>query len=754
MPPRTKQNSHGLGKSIINRKAKDARVDRKTLRYTEEAENLRSVTHEKDLDEFLNSAALADADFTADRAMANVKVITTTSIATSRQQNPFLLSSQEQEDVSKRQNRNKDALRVPRRPLWTAETTRDELEKNERENYLHWRRGLAELAEGEKLLLTPYERNIQVWRQLWRVIERSHLIVQIVDARNPLTFRCKDLEDYVSEVGVGPSAVIDEETGEMIPKQEKKGIRRSLLLINKAAWADYFDSQGVKYAFFSAADATAAQEQAEKQRRRELGLDDDDMPIQDAPIAHEDGEDDSEDDEGSETEQVEEDVKGLSPEDMLEDGPTGESAEDMGLEHELAAKATITDDDSEADDKEWQEDEEAQEAIAKDIASHWIVEPVHEEPEDPRTRVLTVLELEELFESAAPPLSAFASAFNPEPTKLMVGLVGYPNVGKSSTINALLGSKKVSVSSTPGKTKHFQTLPFSDKVTLCDCPGLVFPQFVNTEAELVCDGVLPIDQMREVSGPIDLICRRVPREILEGTYGIRIDVREVEDGGTGKVGWEDLLSAYAIARGLTRASFGMPDTSRAARYVLKDYVNAKLVFCHPPPGIDEDDFMEESRALKIAQQEADELAGKKKAPVTRVSKFADTFVPAAPTIPLGDSDVPAPGTRQATSKSINSKAASAPNRPASHKSRTLENQFFTDSGPFPKPVAKGAPGIGHEGGYSRTTMYPHTQAMGPDGLPVHDSSVVTMARLEAIKGNGKKHFKIKDGKKRSGRGYD
>lgn len=37
-----------------------------------------------------------------------------------------------------------------------------------------------------------------------------------------------------------------------------------------------------------------------------------------------------------------------------------------------------------------------------------------------------------------------------------VGLVGYPNVGKSSTINTLLENKKVSVSSTPGKTKHFQ----------------------------------------------------------------------------------------------------------------------------------------------------------------------------------------------------------------------------------------------------------------------------------------------------------
>lgn len=196
-------------------------------------------------------------------------------------------------------------------------------------------------------------------------------------------------------------------------------------------------------------------------------------------------------------------------------------------------------------DRDWEEAIDAQIAIKKDIASQKAAEVAEQTPEDPRTRVLTVLELEELFESAAPPLSDFATDFNPQPTKLMVGLVGYPNVGKSSTINALLGSKKVSVSATPGKTKHFQTLAFTDNVTLCDCPGLVFPQFVNTEAELVCDGVLPIDQMREVSGPIELICRRIPREILEGTYGIRIDVREVEDGGTGRVGWEDLLSAYA-----------------------------------------------------------------------------------------------------------------------------------------------------------------------------------------------------------------
>jgi large subunit GTPase 1 len=61
-----------LGRTIINRKAKDAKIDRKTLKYTEEAENLRSVTHERDLDEFLNNASLADADFTAGESFASV----------------------------------------------------------------------------------------------------------------------------------------------------------------------------------------------------------------------------------------------------------------------------------------------------------------------------------------------------------------------------------------------------------------------------------------------------------------------------------------------------------------------------------------------------------------------------------------------------------------------------------------------------------------------------------------------------------
>ena len=44
----------------------------------------------------------------------------------------------------------------------------------------------VETSEGQ---VAPFEKNIEVWRQLWRVIEMSDVVVQIVDARNPLLFR-------------------------------------------------------------------------------------------------------------------------------------------------------------------------------------------------------------------------------------------------------------------------------------------------------------------------------------------------------------------------------------------------------------------------------------------------------------------------------------------------------------------------------------------------------------------------------------
>jgi len=34
------------------------------------------------------------------------------------------------------------------------------------------------LEDDEALVLTPFEKNLEVWRQLWRVLERSDIVVQ------------------------------------------------------------------------------------------------------------------------------------------------------------------------------------------------------------------------------------------------------------------------------------------------------------------------------------------------------------------------------------------------------------------------------------------------------------------------------------------------------------------------------------------------------------------------------------------------
>jgi large subunit GTPase 1 len=82
---------------------------------------------------------------------------------------------------------------------------------------------------------------------------------------------------------------------------------------------------------------------------------------------------------------------------------------------------------------------------------------------------------------------------------------------------------------------------------LCDCPGLVFPQFATTKAELICDGVLPIDQMREHTGPVSLLVQRIPKSVLDATYGLTIHTTSSEDGGDGKVTAENFLIAHASA---------------------------------------------------------------------------------------------------------------------------------------------------------------------------------------------------------------
>src|SRR6266498_3734083 len=54
-------------------------------------------------------------------------------------------------------------------------------------------------------------------------------------------------------------------------------------------------------------------------------------------------------------------------------------------------------------------------------------------------------------------------------TSITVGVIGFPNVGKSSVINSLKRSKVCGVGATPGLTKSAQEIHLDKNIKLLDC---------------------------------------------------------------------------------------------------------------------------------------------------------------------------------------------------------------------------------------------------------------------------------------------
>ncbi|KAI2659083.1 hypothetical protein H4Q32_023282 [Labeo rohita] len=322
-------------------------------------------------------------------------------------------------------------------------------------------------------------------------------------ALNPLLFRCPDLEKYVKEVSVHKVNMLLLNKADLLTREQRR------------AWARYFQKEGIRAVFWSAL--------AEAQRLE----------------AEEKGEELMDQEDQSDTEQE----------------ATSKNDSDLREEHSTSQN-------EEKDESEQDEEEESEEARVCVDETEWQTcseesgdeDHTEEKPESTAassfynsSRLLRKDELLEMFKSVH-------SGPTCKDGQITVGLVGYPNVGKSSTINTIMRNKKVSVSATPGHTKHFQTLFVDPGLCLCDCPGLT-----------------------------------IPRTVLEGTYGVNIiRPREDEDPNRPPT-YEELLMAYGYMRGFMTAH-GQPDQSRSARYILKDYVNGKLLYCHPPPHINPKDF--------------------------------------------------------------------------------------------------------------------------------------------------------------------
>ncbi|KAL7867373.1 hypothetical protein AOLI_G00151870 [Acnodon oligacanthus] len=541
-----KKKAGGPGRALIRDRLGASRTGRRSDTWLHTSElndgydwgrlNLQSVTEQSSLDDFLATAELAGTEFIAEKL--NIKFVPA-------EARTGLLTAEEFKRIKKLHEDNRQFLRIPRRPHWDENTSPEVLQQAERDTFLTWRRELARLEEEQKLILTPFERNLDFWRQLWRVIERSDVVVQIVDARNPLLFRCPDLEKYVKEVSSHKVNMLLLNKADLLTREQRR------------AWARYFQNEGIRAVFWS---ALAEAKRLEGEER---------------------GEDVGENEELSDTEcsgateipSVSHSRTENSPAENEDDGKhAGEEDEEDSTE-EMFEDCTSEADWQTCSEASGDEGEDAQCKGSSDCASFYN-----------SSRLLHKDQLLDMFKSVH-------SGPACKEGQLTVGLVGYPNVGKSSTINTIFRNKKVSVSATPGHTKHFQTLFIEPGLCLCDCPGLVMPSFVSTKAEMICSGILPIDQMRD---------HTIPRAVLEGTYGINIiRPREDEDPDRPPTS-EELLTAYGYMRGFM-TTHGQPDQSRSSRYVLKDYVSGKLLYCHPPPHINAKDF--QPQHLKFARQD-------------------------------------------------------------------------------------------------------------------------------------------------------
>ncbi|GAA5831318.1 hypothetical protein JCM11251_007833 [Rhodosporidiobolus azoricus] len=164
--------------------------------------------------------------------------------------------------------------------------------------------------------------------------------------------------------------------------------------------------------------------------------------------------------------------------------------------------------------------------------------------------------------------SADASG-KPVRTSLTIGLVGHPNVGKSSLINTLKRSKACSVAPTPGWTKDVQEVVLEKGIRVLDCPGVVVEQ--RGEIEGALKGMVRPEDVTDPKAPIEAILSRCKREHLQMLYSIP---------------YFDSLTSFLLevarAKGRLRKG-GVPDLDGTARSILRDWVAGRIPYYTSPP---------------------------------------------------------------------------------------------------------------------------------------------------------------------------
>jgi nuclear GTP-binding protein len=153
-------------------------------------------------------------------------------------------------------------------------------------------------------------------------------------------------------------------------------------------------------------------------------------------------------------------------------------------------------------------------------------------------------------------------------TSIVVGVIGYPNTGKSSIINALKRSRAVGVSARPGFTTHMQEVVLDKNVSLLDCPGVVFD-----DKSALLGNCVDAESIEDPIPPVEALLKRCNQQSLIMTYNIPA----FPPGDT-------MMFLAMVARSYGRVlKGGVPDKVGAARTILKDWNSGKIPYYTVPP---------------------------------------------------------------------------------------------------------------------------------------------------------------------------
>jgi len=146
-----------------------------------------------------------------------------------------------------------------------------------------------------------------------------------------------------------------------------------------------------------------------------------------------------------------------------------------------------------------------------------------------------------------------------------VCFVGYPNVGKSSVINALAKSARAPVSSVPGTTKGIQWISLPS-LKVIDSPGVI-PFDERDEARIALIGSRDPERLkRPERAALEIIrfLRQAYPGILSSYYGVSESIDE-----------NDLFTEIGLRKHFLLKG-GESDTRRTALSIVKDWQSGKI----------------------------------------------------------------------------------------------------------------------------------------------------------------------------------